>query len=284
MWYGSSTIESMQTQFRLALADPNVKTIVFRVDTPGGTIDMVPEFADEIFAAREVKNIIAVSDTMIASAGMWLFSQCTKIVVPRSAQVGSVGAYMLHQDISKMLEDWGIKMTFIFAGENKVEGNAYEPLSETAHAHFQEEIDQIFGWFNAAMARGRGVTAKVVLDTFGQGRMFFGQTAVKIGMADQVGTFDSVMAKLQGRKRAGAAASVVEASTATEIMDPVQPPIEAKKESDAVDPNDDGTCPEGYEKRDGMCYPIEEDEEAKSKAARAAIESEHVNIVAALGE
>lgn len=289
MWYGCSTIESMQTQFRIALADPNIKTIVFRVETPGGTIDLVPEFADEIFAAREVKNIIAVSDTMIASAGIWLFSQCTQIYVPRSGQIGSVGAYCLHQDVSKMLEDWGIKMTFIYAGENKVEGNSYEPLSDSAKAHFQEEIDQIFGWFNAAMARGRGVSTKDVLDNFGQGRMFYGQAAVKLGMADKVGTFDAVMSKLLGRKRAGVSASI-ESVTLTDTEGNAMPEASAAATSalaakaddndEGVDPNEDGTCEDGYELRDGKCYPVDE---AKA-ATRAAIDREHVNIVNALAE
>jgi len=261
MWYGSSTIESMQAQLRSALQDPAVKTIVWRVDSPGGVIDMVPEFADELFAAREIKPMIAVSDTMIASAASWLFMQCNQVIVPKSGSIGSIGTYMLHEDISQMLEEWGIKLTFIYAGEHKVEGNPYEPLSDEARAHFQSEANLIFGWFNAAVARGRDVTTKVVLDTFGQGRMFYGQTAVKLGMADKVGTFDSIIGRLQGRKRAGAQAFVIGGKVEGAAL-----ALAAKK---AVDPDEDGNCPDGYEKRDGMCHwiePDDEDTEAKAEA------------------
>lgn len=266
MWYGSPTIESMQAQFRMALQDPAIKTIVFRVDSPGGTVDMVPEFAAEIFAARGIKTIIAVSDTMIASAATWLFRQCDKVIVPRSGVIGSIGAYMLHQDVSKMLDEWGIKMTFIYAGEHKVEGNPYEALTDEARAHFQSEIDQLFGWFNADMARACDVTTKVVLDTFGQGRMFYGQAAVKLGLANQVGTFDAVIGRLQGRKRTSVSAFLDTPSRASaDILDPIH--SEAKKADDGVDPNDDGNCAEGYEKRDdGLCYPVDE-EDAKKAAA-----------------
>jgi len=294
MYYGSATIEGMQAQFRAALNDPAIKTIVFRVDTPGGTVDMVPEFAAEIFAARELKNIVAVSDTMIASAGTWLFRQCSKVIVPKSGQIGSIGTYFLHQDISGMLEQWGIKLTFIYAGENKVEGNSYEKLSESAHAHFQEHADLIFGWFNADVAKGSGVTTKVVLDTFGQGRMFYGQTAVKLGLADQVGTFDSIIGRLQGRKRTSLVASAVGMSSqsATEMEEPVAPaaaepePIAAAAaDDDGVDPDSEGNCADGYEKRDGKCYPVETDDaeaSAAQAAARATADRDAVNIAIAL--
>ncbi|MGE3840058.1 MAG: S49 family peptidase [Vicinamibacterales bacterium] len=290
MYYGSATIEGMQAQFRAALNDPAVKTIVFRVDTPGGTIDMVPEFADEIYAAREIKNIIAVSDTMIASAGTWLFRNCSKVIVPRSGQIGSIGTYFLHQDVSKMLEEWGVKLTFIYAGENKVEGNSYEALSDTARAHFQEKADMIFGWFNASVARGAGVTTKVVLDTFGQGRMFYGQTAAKLGLADQVGTYDSVIGRLQGRKRMGISAAVEPAPLAAEAIPeapaaPASPAAATQPSADVVEPDEDGHCPEGYEKRDGQCHPVETDDAEATAAAtdaRAAADRDAVNIAIAL--
>lgn len=273
MWYGSSTIEGMRAQFRAALNDPAVKTIVFRVDSPGGVIDMVPEFADEIFASRDIKPSIAVADSMIASAAAWLFFQCGQVYVPKSGQIGSIGTYMLHQDISKMLADWGIKMTFIYAGEHKVEGNPYEALSEDAHAQFQSEADEICGWFNAATALGRGVTTKVVLDSFGQGRMFYGQAAVKTGLADKVGSFDALIGKLQGGKRrvgVSAATFLTEttrpASAGTADAPAVGASVDAAS-TEEVEPDDDGNCPDGYEKRDGMCYRVgDEEPEASAKA------------------
>ncbi len=272
MYYGSATIEGMQAQFRAALNDPAIKTIVFRVRTPGGTISMVPEFADEIFAARDLKTIIAVSDDCIASAGTWLFRNCSKVIVPKSGQIGSIGTYFLHQDVSAMLEKIGIKLTFIFAGENKVEGNPYEALSDKAREHFQEQADMIFGWFNTSVARAAGVSVKDVLANFGQGRMFYGQTAVKIGLADQVGTFDSVIGRLQGRKRTGIAAFIDQPAPSAEIMDPAPPqePVAAKgDDEEGVEPDQDGNCEEGYETRDGMCYPIERDAKAEAAATEA---------------
>ncbi|HYB96178.1 MAG TPA: S49 family peptidase, partial [Vicinamibacterales bacterium] len=208
----------------------------------------------------------------------------------------SCGAYLLHQDISKMLENWGIKMTFIYAGEHKVEGNMFEPLSDDAKTHFQDEINQVKGWFDAALARARGVSVKHVLENFGQGRMFYGQAAVKAGLADKVATFDAVIGRLQGRKRTGvpvATASAVQATgdhinegdggptmMADDVARNATTPSADVPASAAVEPDVDGQCPEGYELRDGQCHRRNDDDED----ARAAAERDAVNIAIALSE
>lgn len=270
MWYGSSTIEGMQQQFRMALQDPSVKTIVFRVESPGGVIDMVPEFADEIFQARDIKPTIAVADTMIASAATWLFTGAASVVVPRSGSIGSIGVYLMHSDYSKMLDDVGIKVTFIYAGEHKIDGNSYAALSDDAKAQFQDEVDEIFKDFNGAVARNRGVTTKQVLESFGQGRMFRGQKAVKLGLADKMSTFDAVIGRLQGtKKRSSVSVDALAPEPNAEIMDPATPPPPAAATtdgSDGIEP-EDGKCADGYElDDDGLCYPIEQGAKAGEPA------------------
>lgn len=267
MYFGSATIESMQAQFRTALADAAVKTIVFRWDSPGGLVDMVPEFADEVFAARGQKPILSVADTMIASAALWIAAQADLIYASASAQVGSVGAYLLHEDISGMLEQLGVKLTFITHGEHKVDGNPYEPLTPEVEADLQKEIDEIGGWFDTAMARARGVTKQVVLDTFGQGKVFSGKKAIAIGLADKAGTFSQVIGKLtKGKASSTSSASAAAASTSTFVHDLLTERVQAQ--SDTVEPDDDGSCPEGYEKGDdGQCHKMDDGEAAAAAQA-----------------
>jgi ClpP class serine protease len=69
---GGTSIEQLTSSFRAAMSDPSVKAVVFNVDSPGGSVDGVPELAAEIFAAASQKKTIAVSDTMAASAAYWL--------------------------------------------------------------------------------------------------------------------------------------------------------------------------------------------------------------------
>jgi signal peptide peptidase SppA len=207
MYFGGLSIEDMQQQLRAALADPAVKTIVFRWDSPGGSVEMVQEFADELFAARGQKPILSSADTMICSAALWLAAQTDAIYVSTSSRVGAVGTYCAHEDISGMLEKAGIKVTLIAHGDKKVDGSPYEPLSDSARADFQAYVDEIGDLFDNSMARGRGVKKSVVLESFGQGLVFSGKKAIAIGLADKTATFGQLMGRLtKGRAPAAVAA------------------------------------------------------------------------------
>lgn len=206
-WYfGASSIADLQLKFRTALADPAVKTILFRVDSPGGEVTMVPEFADEIFAARGQKPILAVADTLVASAAYWLAAQASTLYAPVSGRLGSIGVYTEHIDVSRMLEQAGVTVTLIAHGDHKVDGHPYAPLPDDVKARIQAQVDEIGGEFEAAVARGRGVSKKDVVDTFGQGQTFRGKQAIALGMADKLGTFSQVVARLT-KSRPGMAAS-----------------------------------------------------------------------------
>jgi HK97 family phage prohead protease len=219
-----TSIESLQGQFRAALADPAVGAILFNIDSPGGSADLVPEFAAEILAARDgAKPIWAVANTDAASAAYFLASQVDRLLVTPSGYVGSIGVYTVHQDISAAMEKAGVNTTFVSAGEFKVDGNPFEPLSATAEAEMQSQVDAIYDVFVQAVADGRGVDTQTVLDTFGQGRMVMAAEAVKRGMADAVATVDQAVAQLldeiNQNSAAGAGASH-SAAAATALDDP----------------------------------------------------------------
>lgn len=191
---GTST-EKFGAQFRQAVADPGVKAIVIDVDSPGGTVDGVPELAAEIFEARDKKPITAVANSLMASAAYWIGCAAGDLAVSPSAVVGSVGVYTAHQDESKYLENAGVKTTLISAGKYKTEANPYEPLGDEARAAMQQMVNDYYSLFVKAVAKGRGVNADAVRGGFGEGRVVTAQQAVKLGMADRVATLDQVLSK-----------------------------------------------------------------------------------------
>ena len=195
-YFGGCSIADLQTKFRLALADPAVRTILFRVDSPGGEVVMVPEFADEIFAARGTKPIVAVADALVASAAYWLAAQADTIYASVSARLGSIGVYTEHMDISGLLEKNGVTITLISHGAHKVDGHPYAPLPDDVKARIQARVDEVGVEFEAAVARGRGVAKKDVVESFGGGEVFRGKQAIALGMADKAGTFSQVVARL----------------------------------------------------------------------------------------
>ena len=112
-----TSVQEIQRNFRDAMAESSVSTILLDIDSPGGVVPGIPELADEIFAARSKKRIVAVANTMSASAAYWLMSAATEAVVTPSGEVGSIGVYAMHLDESAALEMKGLKPTFISAGK-----------------------------------------------------------------------------------------------------------------------------------------------------------------------
>lgn len=192
---GGVSTERFMADMKAAMADETVKAIVMDFDTPGGGVYGVAETADFIRESRGEKPIIAQINSLAASGGYWMASAADEIVITKGGEVGSIGVYMLHEDISKLLEAEGIKETFIFAGKNKVEGNPFEPLGDDARAYFQDRVDDYYAMFIDAVAKGRGVSTKKVNEEFGQGRVFGAQQAVQIGMADRIATLDETLAR-----------------------------------------------------------------------------------------
>jgi HK97 family phage prohead protease len=194
---GATSLEMVRSDFRNALANPDVKAILLNIDSPGGSVEGVSETTSEIMKARGVKPIVAVADGWAASAAYHLAVAADEIVVSPSGQVGSIGVYTAHDDISAAQEKLGIKTTLVSAGKYKTEKNPFEPLSDEARADMQKSVDAFYDMFVGAVASGRNVPEKEVRNGFGQGRMVLAQEAVDLGMVDRIGTFDATLARLE---------------------------------------------------------------------------------------
>ena len=189
MLFGGASTELVSAQMKALVADPGVGAIVLDIDSPGGTVYGVPELAEEIWAMRGRKPIVAVANSMAASAAYYIAAQADEVVVSPSGEVGSIGVFALHTDFSGMLAQEGIKPTLVQFGENKTLGNPFQPLSERAQKEIQLRVDEYGQQFVRAVARGRGVTPKRVMEEFGQGLMFGAQDAVRLGLADHFPLF-----------------------------------------------------------------------------------------------
>jgi capsid assembly protease len=194
---GGMSAEGFAAAMRQLAADPNVKGVVLDVDSPGGNVAGISEAAGAIREARAAKPIWAVAHHRAASAAYWLASTADELVVTPSGEVGSIGVYAYHEDVSKRMEMLGVKPTLIKAGPNKAEGHPAFPLGEEAAAYTQAEVDRYYDMFVKDVAKGRGVPVSTVRDSFGGGRMVGAQQAVSLGMADRVGTLDDTIKRMQ---------------------------------------------------------------------------------------
>jgi signal peptide peptidase SppA len=205
---GTST-ESIGAMFDVAIAHQDVGTVVLDIDSPGGTVYGVPELAAKIYAARgKGKRIVAVADSLAASAAWWLASQADEVVASPSAEVGSIGVYSAHIDTTGAQEQAGFKVTVISAGRFKAEGALGQPLTDAAKAAEQARVDTMYGMFVADVARGRGVDSMRVRTGYGEGRIVGAKAALAAGMVDRVATVQETIGRYVGRAggRGGASA------------------------------------------------------------------------------
>ncbi|HLZ49126.1 MAG TPA: signal peptide peptidase SppA [Candidatus Acidoferrum sp.] len=239
---GGISTECFTQWLRAAAADPSVKAIVIDADSPGGTVDGVPELGDEIARVNKTKPVVGIANSMAASAAYWLLSQCGELVVTPSGMVGSVGVFASHEDLSKMYEQMGVKVNLISAGKFKTEGNPYEPLSDDAREALQGQVNDYYNLFTAAVARGRGTDQKTVKAGFGEGRMLLAQQAVKEGMADRVATLDQTLAKLGAKNSSSKVRAFAAALVADDEMDEQHSPLPDDDEDDPNNPDDTSEC------------------------------------------
>lgn len=202
---GFASTDAIGREFDRLMADESVGAIVLDVDSPGGETFGIQELGDKIFAARGQKRIVASANAEAASAAYWIASQADELVVTPSGWVGSIGVLMAHTDWSAFNEAAGLKVTYIHAGDYKVEGNPDEPLSPESASYFQGQVDAIYQQFLKTVARGRGTTTADVRANYGKGRMLLAADAKAVGMVDRIETLQETVARLAGggKKRGG---------------------------------------------------------------------------------
>ncbi len=296
---GGTSAEMIGKAVQRAVRDDEVKAVVLDIDSPGGSVEGIPELAAKIAQAAAVKPVVAQVNALAASAAYWLASQATEIVATPSGSVGSIGVYMLLVDESEALEKEGVKFNAISAGDKKLEGAPWLPLSDDGRAHLQAQVDQVYQTFVGMVAAGREVSIAEIKAQYGQGRVYLAKEALKRGMIDRIATFDDTLGRaVSGRLRVGPRARRADLnrdllSLMTPAADGKGLPVKAPK----IPPDEDGNCPEGYEKTDdGMCHPKEEAavtvavEAAagestcdKQQTAQTSIDDEALAIVVALG-
>lgn len=194
---GSTSTQQFSSALRQLLADDTVGQILIDIDSPGGSVYGVAELADEIQSARSQKPIVAVANSLAASAAYWIGCSASEFYVTPGGEVGSIGVWQAHQDYSQALEESGVKTTLISAGKFKVEGNPYSPLDADAQSFMQSRVDEYYAAFTKAVARGRGVPVAQVREGMGQGRVLGAEAALAQNMVDGVATFDDVLKKMR---------------------------------------------------------------------------------------
>lgn len=197
--YGSS-LSSAGSMIRLRRAvrqadrssDVDGTLLVF--DTPGGTVAGTADFAAEIARAAKHKPIFGFAEDLVASAGYWCISQCSRVYANDStALIGSIGTYIGLYDFSGALAKEGIEAIVIRAGEMKGAAFPGTEITDEQKAYFQGIVDKTQASFTTAVAMGRGLAEeRVPVD----GKVYMADDAQSLGLIDGIKTFDEVLGEL----------------------------------------------------------------------------------------
>lgn len=209
-----------------ALADESVDSIILDIDSGGGEVAGCFETVDYIKAVRSQKEIHAVVDSSCYSAAYAIASACTSIKATPSSGIGSVGVVAMHASYEKMLENEGISVTFIKAGEHKVDGNPYEELSDSVKADMQKRIDATYQEFVSLVSVNRSLAVEDVVKT--QAACYTAQEAKSIGLIDDVISVEGAVKLItEGRMSNENTVQAVDTKTEPQAQTPQAPVAQA---------------------------------------------------------
>lgn len=193
--FGATAYGQILDEVEQAIADPEVRAVLLRVNSPGGDSENAFETAAALRELARQKPIWAVADNSMFSAAYLLATAAERIYVPEfTGGVGSIGIYAEHLDWSEYNRKLGVKVTYIAEGEGKTDGNPNEPLSEAARAALEAEVRRLYGLFVEAVARRRGLSEQAIRDM--GAALKYGPEAVAAGLVDRTGTFRTALADL----------------------------------------------------------------------------------------
>lgn len=186
---GATSVEETAAELRAALDNPLVESVVLEINSPGGQVTGVSELAQMIRGAE--KQVVAYVDGMAASAAYWIASAASRVVINDTALLGSIGV---------------VTQIGLSDDKNTVEiVSTQSPRKRTdvrtddGRAQVQATTDELAQVFIDTVARHRGVTVATVMSDFGGGGLLIGQSAVNVGMADEVGSLESLLLSLSTR-------------------------------------------------------------------------------------
>lgn len=199
-WIGANSgmvsYEGIRAQLDDAARDPEVRSIVLDIDSPGGEALGMAGLAQRVRQINAEKPVVAVVNDMAASAAYGIASGASRIAVSPTSITGSIGVVLMHMDRSDELKERGVAVTLIHAGAHKVDGHPFGPLPDGVKSELQAEVMKHYEIFTSLVAEGRGSRLSAEAARGTEARTFLGVEAIDAGLADVVASFDEIVAEL----------------------------------------------------------------------------------------
>jgi protease-4 len=183
---------SMNRSLIEARKDKNIKAIVLRINSPGGNALTSDLIWREIELTKKVKPVVVSMGNYAASGGYYIACNANKIFAENNTITGSIGVFGVLPNMTQLATKIGIYTEQVKTNENASEYSPFVPMDEKFKAVTQESVEHIYKTFVSHVAAGRKMTVAQV-DSIGQGRVWSGSQALKIGLVDRIGGLDDAI-------------------------------------------------------------------------------------------
>lgn len=185
---------SMRRSLQEARKNEDVKAIVLRIDSPGGSALTSDLIWREIEVTKKVKPVIVSMGNYAASGGYYIACNANKIFAESNTITGSIGVFGVLPNFTPLANKLGINTEQVKTHENSANYSPFVPVDEKFKAFTLEGVEQIYKTFVTHVAEGRKMTFAQV-DSIAQGRVWSGSEAVKIGLVDKIGGLNDAIAE-----------------------------------------------------------------------------------------
>ncbi len=173
--------------------DDDIKGIVVRVDSPGGSVAPSQEIHDAIKRIKAKKKVVVSMGALAASGGYYISAPADRIYAEPGTLTGSIGVIFMHFNVRGLLEWAKIDQTTLKTGKYKDTLSPFRPLHDTDREEIQSLSDDVYGQFVQAVAQGRGLPEARVRE-IAEGRIYTGKRAKELKLVDELGGFDDAVA------------------------------------------------------------------------------------------
>lgn len=186
--------ERISKALRKARLDNHIKAVVFRINSPGGSSLASDVMWREVMLTKKVKPIIVSMGDVAASGGYYIACAADSIIAQPNTITGSIGIFAVIPNMQKFFNDkLGVTFDGVKTGKYADLGDLTRPLSPEEKAILQGQVNQGYSYFTKAVADGRHKTQDYI-NSIGQGRVWTGEQAVKIGLVDRLGNINDAIA------------------------------------------------------------------------------------------
>lgn len=198
--------EQFRQLIQAVAQDSQVKALVLAIDSPGGAVTSADQMYHQVRrfkATRPEVPVIVTMGSVAASGGYYIACAGDYLFAERSTITGSIGVLMPRFNISGLMSKWGVEETTLHAtgADFKNAGSMFSPEKPEDVAYMQSLIDQAFVQFKSVIRAGRSNKLNQPLDQIANGMVYMGDTALKLGLIDQVGYAEDAYA--HAAKQAG---------------------------------------------------------------------------------